>query len=86
MAIDRVVKKTQLAPGLVRYRVIVTGEECPPNTNEARAHQGMFLSWLAENQHMTVCGYEPFRRLVITHNGTCWVAEAEAEVEEQDPA
>ena len=84
MAINRVVRKTNIAPGQVRYRVVVTGDECPQNTNESRMHQHMFMDWLAGNQEMMECGYAPFDRLVITHNGQCWQAEAEAIVEEKD--
>lgn len=82
MAIQRRVRKTEIGPNRVRYRVLVTGEPCPPNTNEARHHQHYFLRWLVDNQSMLECGYSVFERLVVSHNGTCWQAEAEAEVDE----
>ena len=85
MAIQRQVKKTQIGPGRVRYRVLVTGEECPPHTHEARQHQHLFLNWLADNQTMLECGYSFFERLMIRHNGACWEAVAEAEVDEETP-
>jgi hypothetical protein len=42
----------------------------------------LFLHWLADNQHLLECGYSVPERILITHNGTCWQAEAEAEVDE----
>ena len=83
MAIQRQVKKAAISPGRIRFRVLVTGEECRPHTHEARVHQHLFLQWLADNQAMLECGYSIFDRLVISHNGTCWQAEAEAEVDEE---
>lgn len=80
--IKRQVRKVPVAPGRVRYRIIVTGEDCPPSTHEARAHQFLFLQWLADNQPLLQCGYSVPERILISHNGTCWQAEAEAEVEE----
>lgn len=85
MAISRQVRKTQIAPGRWRYRVVVTGEECPPDTHESRQHQYLFMHWLADNQPLLECGYSVFEKLTVSHNGTCWQAEAEAEVDE-DPA
>lgn len=82
MAIEKVVRKAEISPGLVRYRVVVTGDNCPPNTHEARIHQNLFLHWLADNQHMLSCGYSAPDKIAISHNGTSWQAEAEAIVEE----
>lgn len=83
MAIQRQVKKSNPSPGRTRYRIIITGDECPPlPTYEARFHQSLFLRWLADNQNLLECGYSVPERISITHNGTCWQAEAEAEVEE----
>lgn len=80
--ISRQVRKTVIGPGRVRYRVLVTGDECPPLTHESRQHQFLFLHWLADNQNLLECGYSVFERLTVTHNGTCWQAEVEAEVDE----
>jgi hypothetical protein len=84
MALQRTVRKVRIGPGLMRYRVLITGEECPPRTHEARQHQFLFLHWLADNQTMLECGYAIPERISVTHNGTCWQAEAEADVEEPD--
>lgn len=81
--INRQVKKTTLSPGRVRYRVVVTGESCQPHTHEARVHQSIFLSWIADNQPLLQCGYSIPDRILVHHNGECWQAEAEAEVDEE---
>jgi hypothetical protein len=83
MAIQRSVKKTVIGPGRVRYRVLVTGYDCQQGTNDARAHYYHFLRWLADNQHLLDCGYSIAERVTIRHNGSCWQAEAEAEVNEE---
>ena len=79
---QRTIKKFNIAPSLVRYRILVTGEPCPAHTHESRQHLFMFLHWLADNQSLLECGYSVLDRLLITHNGTAWQAAAEAEVEE----
>jgi hypothetical protein len=80
--IHRQVRRVEIAPGMVRYRVLITGEDCPINTNEAKIHQTLFLDWLMDNKEMLNCGYQPFQKMSIRHNGTSWQAELEAEVEE----
>lgn len=81
MAIQRVVRQAESGPGRVRYRVLITGEECPPRTQEARVHFNLFIRWLDDNQSLLECGYAIPDKVVISHNGTSWQAEAEAEVE-----
>jgi hypothetical protein len=80
--IQRQMRRAEIGPGRVRYRITITGEECPPYTHEARQHQWLFLEWLAGNQQMLACGYSIPERIVISHNGSCWQAECEAEVDE----
>ncbi len=80
--IQRQMRRAEIGAGRVRYRVLITGEECPPHTHEARQHQFLFIQWVAENQAMLQCGYSVPERIVISHNGTQWQAECEAEVEE----
>ena len=80
MAIQRRVKTVEISPGLMRYRVIVTGESCQSQTHESRIHLSLFLTWIADNQNLLECGYSPPQKITITHNGTCWQVEAEAEV------
>jgi hypothetical protein len=70
--------------GKVRHRVVVTGEECsPPPTNEARFHWRLMMQWLAENEHLLMCGYSVPDKIHIFHNGASWQAEAEAEVDKE---
>ncbi len=82
MAIQRQVRRAEIGEGRVRYRVLITGEECPPHTHEARIHQSLFIQWLADNQAMLQCGYSIPDRIVISHNGVCWQADCEAESDE----
>ena len=80
---QRQVRRAEIGPGRVRTRVLVTGEPClPPPTHEARQHQYLFMQLLANNQDMLQCGYAIPERIVITHNGTCWQADCEAESDE----
>jgi hypothetical protein len=81
--IQRQMRRSEIGAGRVRYRVLITGEECPPFTHEARVHQNLFIRWLADNQAMLSCGYSVPDKISISHNGTCWEAVAEAEVDEQ---
>lgn len=81
--IQRQVRKTEIGPGRVRYRVLVTGEECPAGTNESRVNQSLLLHWIADSQSLLCCGYEIPQKVLITHNGRCWQAEAEADVDEE---
>jgi hypothetical protein len=80
--IQRTVRKASIGPGRVRYRVIITGDDCPFQTHESRIHQNLFLHWLADNQAMLACGYSVPDSIRVSHNGTAWQAECEAEVDE----
>ena len=80
--IERKVTRVVISPGTVRYSVRVTGEECIPNTHEAKIQQYHFIQWLAGNMHLVDCGPEKFESLSIRHNGQCWEANAQAEAQE----
>lgn len=80
--IKRRIQKTDIGSGMVRYRVVVTGEECPPRTHESRIHLSLFIKWLADNQTLLECGFCPPDWFKVSHNGECWEAVAEAEMEE----
>ncbi len=80
--IERKVTRVVIAPGSVRYSVRVTGEECTKGTHHAKVEQFHFIQWIANNMHLVDCGPEKFESLSIRHNGTCWEANAQAEVQE----
>lgn len=80
MAMERQVRTSPLGPGKLRYRVVVTGEPCAPQTHESRRHLQIFLDWILSNQPLLDCGYDPPQVIKITHNGKSWQAESEAEV------
>lgn len=69
-------------PGVARYSVRLTAEDCPKGTKEAAVRQSLFLHWIADNQELLRCGTEQWSKLRISHNGQCWQLDAEAEVEE----
>ena len=76
-------KKAEIGPGRIRYRVVITGEECIPETMESRVRQEIFMRELADTPALLHCGYHVFQKLIVKHNGICWQAEAEAEVDEE---
>jgi hypothetical protein len=83
MAVQRQVRRADVGPGRVRVRVVITGDPCaPPPSYEARTHHYLFMQLLANNQDMLQCGYAIPERIVITHNGTSWQADCEAESDE----
>ncbi len=79
---QRNVKKIEIAPGVTRYRVTITGNPCARDTVEGRKQQHAFINDLANNPALLHCGLNLFQKLVVTHNGECWMAEVEAEVAE----
>lgn len=79
--VNRTERRAAVSPGRERIRVLVTTDECPPNTHEARIHQFLLIKLLADNPHLINCGYSIPDRITISHNGTSWQAEAEAEVD-----
>lgn len=82
--IARTVKKTATGPGRARLRVIVTGDPCPKGSDLSRFCQAQLLDVVARDHTLHACGYMPFERGVISHNGTCWQFEFEAEVDDED--
>lgn len=82
MPISRDQKKTYIGPGQVRYRVVVTGDPCLAGSHEAKILFYMMLQQIANEPHLLQCGFSVPQRVSITHNGTSWQVEAEAESEE----
>lgn len=84
--IARQVKRTTTSPGRARVRVVVTGDPCQRGTQLSRVCQAQLLEVVAQNHTLHACDYEPFERGVISHNGTCWQFEFEAEVDDVQEA
>ena len=82
MPTARKLTRVVIAPGLVRYSVRLTGDDCPQGTHEAKVQQYNFIQWLANNMPLLDCGPEKFESLSIRHNGTCWEANAQSEANE----
>lgn len=85
MSLDyaRQVRRVSIGPGRVRIRVVLTGPTCQAHTERARVAQAQMLQAVARDPTLLACGYQPFEKAVITHNGTCWQVEAEADVDEE---
>lgn len=76
-------KRTQISDNRFRYRVVVTqDEECVEGTALSNRLQEEFMLALARQPSILHCGFSRYKRCLIRHNGLCWQAEAEAEVEE----
>jgi hypothetical protein len=86
MATGRKLTRVVIAPGLVRYSVRLTGDDCAQDSHEAKIQQFLFIQWLSGNMPLLDCGTEKFAKLHIFHNGTCWQADAQAEAEENTDA
>ena len=70
-------------PGRVRYSIILTGENCPKDTMESAVRQRLFMQWIADNPELLKCGMSNWEKITsIKHNGVCWEARAEADVDE----
>lgn len=82
MAHSRTVKRVVIAPNRVRYKIRLTHDECPKGTHEAMVRQFLFVQWLANNYDLLSCGPSRFETLKVYHDGSSWIAEAEAEVDE----
>lgn len=63
--------------GSVRHHVKIEGDPCM-----AMARLGAYemLQHLATVPDLLMCGDQPFERLTMHFNGTCWIVEAEATV------
>jgi hypothetical protein len=64
-----------------RYKVKLESDDCTPGTIECRFLQFDLIKRIAEMPDLTTCGTKDFERLLVYHNGKCWVAEAESIVE-----
>lgn len=65
----------------IRYRVKVEDVPSEFGTSFARIRQRSFLKELIENDGVLTCGPVDFEKMTMSHNGSCWVAELEAETD-----
>lgn len=80
MRVER--REVALHDGRVRYHVTVTDD----NTDEGERalwRRWDFLRLLADTPHLLACGPVQFEQLTVRHDGTRWVAMAEATAAKQ---
>ena len=80
--VNRIVRKADLGGGRTRHRVLITGDDCPTGSQSIKAQLYVFMEWISANKYLLECGYNIPSKIIITHNGTCWQAEAEVEVDD----
>lgn len=73
--------ETKVGDTSIRYRTRIEDDECPPDSDESRMRQYLFLRMLGDNYSLLDCGLNKFQQLRVFHSGMCWVAEAEATVD-----
>lgn len=69
----------------IRYRTRIEDEESPPGSDEARIRQYDFMRSLLGQWTLVTCGMQMFQTLKVYHDGTRWIAEAEATVDTDQP-
>lgn len=79
----RSISSVRISENQVRYRTKLEGDDCPPDTYESRMQQSRLIEAIHDQPGLVACGVHPFQRLTIRHDGTRWIAEAEALAEEQ---
>jgi hypothetical protein len=67
-----------------RNKTKIESDSCTIGTQEARFAQFDLLKLLAEQPDLSACGGVDFQRMIMFHNGNCWVVELEAVVEIPD--
>lgn len=77
----RTVSSIKINDSLTRYRVRIEDVSSEYGTMQSKIRQKTFIRELIENEGILTCGPADFQKLNIFHNGSCWVAEAEAETE-----
>jgi hypothetical protein len=76
----RAISSATVGEGVTRHRVRVEGDACPAGTQLSRLHAYRLLTLLAEVPDVLACGTTSFSKLTVHHDGSRWVAEAEATV------
>lgn len=78
--------KVKIEDNRTRHFVRLVSDNCEHGTRECENELFLFLAAIANTRELTYCGYQPFDRMSIKHDGERWVAEAEAiEIKDLDP-
>jgi hypothetical protein len=76
---QRIVTSTKLDERRTRWRIRIESDPCESDMKEPVKQ--MLLRNFADNPHLLHCGMEPFEQMRMHHNGSMWIVEAEATVE-----
>jgi hypothetical protein len=80
--VTRKTTNVDIGNGKVRARTRIEGDACEQGTFEARHSQYTLLSAIGATPDLTACALVAFEKLTMYHNGTSWVVEAEAIVDD----
>jgi UDP-N-acetylenolpyruvoylglucosamine reductase len=75
--VKRTQTKSALSGNEVKIVVRLESEACEARSMQGRMQQVETLRQLTSNPELMNCGYSPFQRLVMRHNGEAWVIEME---------
>ena len=75
----RTIIENPVSPGVVRYRIVLQDEvETDPGTHDAMVRQYEVIRTIHETPHLLACGFQPWDKLSIWHDGVRWTVEVEA--------
>jgi hypothetical protein len=74
----RTTSKVSIGGGLCRVSVRIESFPCEIDSREARRAQVELLRSLTDNIELLNCGFSPFQKLSMKHNGEVWTVEMEA--------
>lgn len=75
-------KSIRIGKGQVRHSTRVEGEDCEMGSLECWFHQQELLRSIVATPDLIFCGSSRAHKISIFHDGTRWVAQAEAVVNE----
>jgi len=75
----------RLADGKTRARTVLVYEPLPPDSEGQRRARYELLREVAEQPDLSHCQGRPFETLRMYWQGSAWVMELEAEIEEKQP-
>ncbi|CAB4127309.1 hypothetical protein UFOVP75_132 [uncultured Caudovirales phage] len=81
---DKSTSKVRIDEQKVKYRTRVTGLECDKHTNLGRHLLHEMVQTIYYTQDLLTCGGQMVDKFNVFHDGTRWVFEAEAIVNEPD--
>lgn len=74
----RLMTKMNVGENLQRIKIFLSTDDCEAGTIQARVHLADLLHNIADQPDLVACGLAPFEVLKIYHDGSRYVAEAEA--------